>query len=110
MVGDLLIGRILYHQRMSPIDCVIRNFSDSGAKIEFDNLALLPDEFDLYIEKKGTAFRAKMAWCGANRAGLAFHPASRDGVISLDHERRLRHRESERRRLHNRLAQLMSEY
>lgn len=103
------LGRIHYHDRLSTIDCIIRNFSDDGAKIEFDNLALLPDAFDLFIDKKGRAFRAKIAWCGANRAGLTFAAAARDGVISLDYERRLRHCDAERRRLQNRLAQLPSE-
>ena len=106
----IYLGRILYHDRLSTIDCVIRNISDDGAKIEFDNLALLPDEFDLFIGKKGRALRAKIAWCGANRAGLVFATATRNGVISLDYERRLRRCDAERRRLQNRLAQLLSEH
>jgi hypothetical protein len=102
-------GRVTFHARLSTIDCVVRNFSDDGARIEFDNLALLPDEFDLFIAKKNRSFRARLAWRNINRAGLDFRPASRSDVIPLDWAQRLRRSEAERRKLQNRLAQLLSE-
>jgi len=36
-------GVIAYNGRQSTVDCVIRNFSPDGAKVEFHNAALLPD-------------------------------------------------------------------
>jgi hypothetical protein len=102
-------GAIAYNERRSTIDCVVRNFSDDGAKIEFENPALLPDEIDLFIAKKNRAFRARMIWRSANQAGLTFHPISRNAPVSLDWARRLRLCESERRELQSRIAQLLSE-
>jgi hypothetical protein len=103
-------GVIAYNGRQSTVDCTIRNFSEDGAKVEFDNSAMLPDVIDLVIAKKNRALPAKIAWRQANQAGLSFHPAERDAPIPLDWARRLRACESERRDLQNRIAQLLSEH
>jgi PilZ domain len=103
-------GRIVYHDRLSTIDCVVRNFSDDGVKIEFDNLALLPDEIDLFIAKKSRSFRAKLAWRCVNQAGLTFRPVAPTDVIPLDWARRLRCSEQERHKLQLKMAELLSEH
>jgi hypothetical protein len=103
-------GVVAYNERRCTIDCVVRNFSDDGVKIEFENPALLPDEIDLFIAKKSRAFRAKMTWRNANQAGLTFRPISRNEPIPLDWARRLRLCEAERRELQSRIAQLLSEH
>ena len=36
-------GVVAYNERRCTIDCVVRNFSDDGVKIEFENPALLPE-------------------------------------------------------------------
>jgi hypothetical protein len=103
-------GVLAYNRRQSTINCVIRNFSDDGAKVEFENAALLPDVVDILIAKKDRAFAAKIAWRRDNEAGLSFHPAAEpDAPIPLDWARRLRASESERRELQRRINQLLSE-
>jgi hypothetical protein len=101
---------IAYNGRQSTVDCVVRNFSEDGAKVEFDNSAQLPDAVDLLITKKNRAFIAKITWRHANEAGLAFRPAERDAPISLDWARRLRACEADRRQLQNRIDRLLSEH
>jgi hypothetical protein len=103
-------GVVAFNERRSTIECIVRNFSDDGAKIEFENPALLPDEIDLLIPKKNRTFRAKMVWANANQAGLTFRSVSRNEPIALDMARRLRRCESERRELQSRIAQLLSEH
>jgi hypothetical protein len=102
-------GVIAFNERRSTIECIVRNFTEDGAKIEFENPALLPDEVDLLIAKKSRAFRAKMVWRQATTAGLAFDVGARNAPIPLDWARRLRLCESERRELQSRIAQLLSE-
>ena len=102
-------GVITFNERRSTIECIVRNFSDDGAKIEFENPALLPDEVDLFIAKKSRAFHAKMVWRQATAAGLAFAVVSPNAPISLDWARRLRLCETERRELQSRIARLLSE-
>ncbi len=39
-------GHIAFNARNATLDCVVRNFSPRGAKIEFENSAMLPDQVD----------------------------------------------------------------
>jgi hypothetical protein len=103
-------GVIAYNQRQSTVECVIRNFSEKGAKVEFENPAVLPDVIDLLVAKKDCAFNAKIAWRKIDEAGLAFEPVEQDAPIPLDWARRLRACESERRELQGRIARLLSEH
>ena len=103
-------GVIAYDERRATMNCVVRNFSEDGVKVEFDNTALLPDEIDLLIAKKSRAFTAKIVWRGERQAGLAFRSSGANQPIPLDWARRLRAAESERRKLKGRIAQLLSEH
>jgi hypothetical protein len=103
-------GVIAYDERRATMDCVIRNFSEDGVKVEFENTALLPDEIDLLIAKKGRSFNAKIVWRGETEAGLAFRTIGENHPIPLDWARRLRASESERRKLQGQIAQLLSEH
>jgi PilZ domain len=103
-------GVIAYNDRSSTVDCVVRNFSEDGVKVEFDNTALLPDQIDLLIAKKSRSFNAKLVWRGEREAGLTFRPTGENRPIPLDWARRLRASESARRKLQGRIAQLLSEH
>ena len=103
-------GVVAFNDHRSTIECVVRNFSDDGARIELENPALLPDEIDLFIPKKNRTFRARMVWAKAGQAGLTFRSRSRNEPIDLDMARRLQHCESERRELQGRIARLLSEH
>ena len=103
-------GVVTFNDRRSTIECVVRNFSDDGARIEFKNAAMLPDEIKLFIPKKNRTYRARMVWAGTNTAGLKFNAQSRNEPFPLDMARRLRRCESERRDLQNRITQLRSEH
>jgi hypothetical protein len=102
-------GIIAYDERRSTMDCVIRNFTEDGVKVEFENTALLPDEIDLLIAKKSRSFDAKIVWRGKMEAGLTFRSTGENRPIPLDWARRLRVSESERRKLQGRIAQMLSE-
>jgi hypothetical protein len=103
-------GVIAFNNRASTVDCVIRNFSEDGVKVEFENTALLPDEIDLLIARKSRSYNAKIMWRGETEAGLAFRATGEKHPIPLDWARRLRASESERRKLQGRIAQLLSEH
>ena len=103
-------GIIAYNRRQSTVQCVIRNFSEDGARVELDNPAVLPDVIDLLIARKDRTFAARIAWRQFNEAGLAFEPIEQDAPIPLDWARRLRACESERRELQSRIARLLSEH
>ena len=71
-------GMVAFNARNSTLACVVRNFSQRGAKIEFENSAMLPDRVDFEIERRGLSCRAHLVWRDQNAAGLVFSDAQRD--------------------------------
>ena len=92
----------------STMDCVVRNFSEQGACVEFDASAKLPDEMNLTIGRKGRSFLATMIWRQANRVGLAFKTMITDAAGD-DLDARLRRSEKKKRQLQRRINQLLGE-
>jgi hypothetical protein len=54
------------------IDCVVRNFSDTGAALEVASPLGIPQEFNLLISGDRTTYRCKVRWRKENRIGIAF--------------------------------------
>ena len=96
------------NSRGSTMDCVVRNFSDNGACIEFDSAARIPEEMNLTVARKGRSFLATMIWRQANRVGLAFRAMVTDTPES-DLDARLRRSEKKKRQLQRRINQLLGE-
>jgi PilZ domain len=103
-------GVVTFNDRNSTLACVVRDFTRFGAKIEFENSGLLPDEVDFTIERKGLSCRARLAWRERRAAGLAFSEvASASDVIPLEWARKLQASQRMNRELRARLDQLRSE-
>jgi hypothetical protein len=92
--------------RGSTMDCVVRNFSENGACVEFDSSARIPDEINLTISQRGRSYLARMIWRQANRVGLAFRAMVSDKPES-DLDARLRRSEKKKRQLQRRIDQLL---
>jgi hypothetical protein len=104
-------GRVAFNDRNSTIDCVVRNFNMFGAKIEFENVVVIPDEIDFEIKRKAISCTARLIWCSRDAAGLVFANVHEDGaVVQLHWARKLRASERANRRLKSRIDQLLSEY
>ena len=104
-------GMVAFNARNSTLDCVVRNFSQRGAKIEFENSAMLPDQVDFEVARRGLSCLARLVWRDQNAAGLFFSEAREMGdVVSLDWARKLRASERTNRRLKSRLDQILSEH
>jgi hypothetical protein len=104
-------GMVAFNARNSTLDCVVRNFSPRGAKIEFENAAMLPDRIDFEVARRGLACLARLVWRDQNTAGLMFSEEREMGdVVPLDWARKLRASERSNRRLKSRLDQILSEH
>jgi hypothetical protein len=104
-------GRVAFNGRNSTVDCVVRNFSLFGAKIEFENVVIVPDEIDFEIGRKAISCTARLVWRSRDAAGLVFANVHEDsGVIPLDWARKLRASERANRWLKSRLDQILSEH
>src|SRR3954469_17318330 len=103
-------GMVAFNARQSTLACVVRNFSNHGARIEFENSAALPDRVDFEIERRSLSRPARLVWRNHNAAGLAFSNVQEtSGVIPLDLARKLRATERENRNLQSLLDHLLSE-
>jgi hypothetical protein len=96
------------NERGSTMDCVIRNFNEAGACVEFDSSAPLPEEMQITIARKGRSFLARMIWRQANRVGLAFRAMVTDAPVD-DLGARLRRSEKKKRQLQRRIKELLGE-
>ena len=102
-------GVVAFNGRNSTVDCVVRNFSLFGAKIEY--VVIVPDEIDFEIERKAISCTARLVWRSRDAAGLVFANVHEDsGVVPLDWARKLRASERANRRLKSRLDQILSEH
>jgi hypothetical protein len=98
------------NDRGSTVDCVVRNISEGGACVEFEETAKLPEEMRLTIARKGRSFFARMIWRQADRVGLAFRTmTASDAPESTDLDERLRRSEQKKRQLQRRINELLGE-
>jgi hypothetical protein len=73
----LLQGRIVFNDRFSLIECVVRDLSETGARIAFEHPIDIPPEFDLEIARKGISRRCRVSWSSGKEHGLMFLGAPR---------------------------------
>ena len=91
-------------------ECVVRNISDCGARIEFNNPAGIPKEkMSLTIARKGRSFLARVVWWRDNFVGIAFHSDRAYELPVSDLEARLRKSEKKKRQLQRRINALLGE-
>ena len=106
-------GMVAFNARNSTLACVVRNVSQRGAKIEFENSTMLPDRVDFEIERRGLSCQARLVWRDRNAAGLVFsngqEPPGTSEIIPLDLARKLRATERANRQLQSRLDQFLTE-
>lgn len=56
----------------STIDCILRNLSDGGARLEFSDPASLPEQFDVLVVASSTLQPARCAWERGTSVGIKF--------------------------------------
>jgi|SRR5215469_11941533 len=70
---SFLQGRIFFNNRRTSADCLIRDFSESGAKLKFHSMISIPDVVELFIPVKEETRRAKVVWRSADEVGVTFN-------------------------------------
>jgi hypothetical protein len=67
-----LKGKAIFNNRQSTLDCLVRDISATGARLEVSNAVLLPDAFDLYVAQKDATLRARITWRRDGEIGVEF--------------------------------------
>jgi hypothetical protein len=54
------------------LSCIVRDISETGAKLRFRAAPPIPDAFELHVPTKGQIIQAKRAWMEACEVGISF--------------------------------------
>jgi PilZ domain len=65
-------GKVSFNRRQSVLDCVIRNMTETGAKLAVTESAFVPREFELVVPKRQAAYRARIIWRQSDQVGIQF--------------------------------------
>jgi hypothetical protein len=67
-----LAGKIISDKRRAPIECMVRDLSGEGARIDVREETLLPYEFELEVPDMNLSVRTRVAWANGKGYGLMF--------------------------------------
>ena len=108
---SLIGARIVFNNGRATVECLIRDVSETGAKLIVPELIPVPDRFELTIPQKGITRRVRVAWRRATEIGVRFEDeqapeqaSAPQGEAAL--KRRIRALEAEVARLQSRIALL----
>ena len=68
----VLKGAKLFFGSSSMIDCVVRNFTNVGARIEIPNTVELPEAFGLTFDGGYSLRPCRIVWRRSNETGVEF--------------------------------------
>ena len=68
----LKAGTISFHHQWASIDCVVRDWSETGAVLTIANQTGIPETFDLMIPKDAVKRPCRVVWRSVNRIGVSF--------------------------------------
>ncbi len=69
---SFLKGRVYYNNKLSSADCLVRDFSEGGARLKFSGVVTLPDLVELHLPQRDETFHAKVQWRVGDEIGVAF--------------------------------------
>ena len=69
---SFLKGRVLFNGGQNSLDCLIRDISSTGARLEVSANVTLPDRFDLYLPHRDETCRVHAQWRRGSQLGIAF--------------------------------------
>ncbi|CAN1506001.1 PilZ domain containing protein [Rhabdaerophilaceae bacterium] len=93
-VRSFLSGEVVHSGGASRTECIVRDLSDTGAKLQVSSSVLLPENFDLHITQRGLVLKATMVWRVGNEMGVQFQtepkrpgafPATEAAPASMQH-------------------------
>lgn len=109
-----MAATISFNNGATTCDCVVRNLSENGARIDLGVFASVPMYFELHIPLRQQRFKAELKWRSETEAGVQF--LQEDGVEAVTGgseqkataalQLRIRELEAEVVRLQNRFMQL----
>jgi hypothetical protein len=75
-------GRIYFNNGLSTMDCIVRDVSETGSRIEVSEGIALPDAFEIYLPNKDEHFRAKVEWRKGDNLGISWTAERPSGQVN----------------------------
>ena len=101
-----LSGRIVFNERSSTLDCLVRNLSRNGAMLEFSEPIVPPETVDLCILSRAESLRARVVWRDGVRVGVSTELQETGSVITIETAQLIRRLKADREALAKRIARL----
>jgi hypothetical protein len=70
--NTILTALVKSDNQLQSTECVVRDLSDTGAKVYFAGLLDLPAEFELVIPSRGLRVRSRLMWSQGANHGVMF--------------------------------------
>jgi len=67
-------GRIYFNNRLSSMDCIVRDATANGGRLEVSDSVTLPNAFEIYLPNKDEYFHAKVEWRKGGSLGISWMP------------------------------------
>jgi len=69
---SFLRGFVYFDKKRGALDCIIRDFNETGARIIFSENVTIPNVINLHLPQKDQTLRAKVTWRRGDEIGLGF--------------------------------------
>jgi hypothetical protein len=69
---SFLRGLVYFGNSPSATDCLVRDISETGARLKFSSPPASTDNLDLHIPVKGSTFHATVSWRNGDEIGVSF--------------------------------------
>lgn len=103
----LLSATIAFNKRASVMTCVVRNLTAGGAKVQFNQGSIVPDEIDLSVPHRAECWRGRIVWRSNEEAGIAFAGTRASAqIIPLDVATKLNRLGAENKALRAKIEQM----
>lgn len=94
-----LKGRIEYSNGQVSMECLIRDLSESGARVAVSESVTLPDHFRLFLPKTNRWVNAQTRWRRGGLIGVSFDTESVESSAASEGDTKMRELETEVKRL-----------
>lgn len=71
-IRSFLRAQIIFNNRMTTIDCIVKNISPDGARVALSDTLAVPTEFDIYIPQHNRSHHARLVWRDKESIGIDF--------------------------------------
>lgn len=65
-------GRIYFNNRLSSMDCIVRDATADGGRLEVSDSVTLPNAFEIYLPNRDEYFHAKVEWRRGGSIGISW--------------------------------------